>query len=769
MGIRIRRGVIGLGTLLGAVLQSGTAAATNGDNLIEYQRTPGGVVENYYAAGDDNLVFGLIAADAAFRGFFLNLETPDPSIARDGLDDFVPIELKRWNNNAAKEMMRRIIAGYFDEQSGTTHLVPTRRNETTDKDPVSGQAVAGTTNLRHPYYVGKMMEWADDPSTRAKAQALANATTQYFTPISGSGFLNNVNVETGNAEPRTPILAVNWGMALGGMGMLAKQFGNTAYWSWAGPRLQFVADHRRRTPGNDTWTFADIYDSEGWTNRAEASAADIAETRDMSDTDTLYLLRFAYEGARLASDHAIMSILENVGNQWFTGGWMTFQVEGENFSHNTRKLSRENGSFVMDSIYGDGKWNYVYALSALYRMTGNQQIISRIEQLWGTYLYVALDGLLVAGVRNGNDSFEVNGNPISENQALMLDALIDAHLATGSTVLLAYAQGLADAIRSRPPGEQESPREFTGRPFLRVAEATQGGIGRLEVNLGVAGGLVTVKTAAGFPVVPTRTLPNQSAVFYLPQGTYRVELGRVGSATRSVTLAVTPAGVKIDYLDGSPSTSFLTGVIAQDNNDNGIQDAGDTTPSGARLYVDANNNGSYNAGEINQVVGTTGSYALSVPIGARTLRAALPAGTTSRWTAPLTGVVNGAPSHAFTFHSPGLTVTPAAFAWTTKKRISGNVFLDVNANAVKNSAEPYLTESIVYVDTNNNGVRNLGEPFAATNTSGAYSIGNLVGGGVLRLVTRSAIPLVTLPTGGSQSVGLATPGQHATGRNFGCR
>jgi hypothetical protein len=758
--------MVGIVALLWATTRSEAAVAANGDNLTAYQRTPGGVIENYVTMGDDNLAFGLAAADTAFSAAIA-----DPDSARDKLDAFVPIQLKRWNNNAAKALMLRMAQNYFVAQNPTTNLVPTAIG---DLDKVSNQNKANTMNLRHPYYVGKLLEWTDDPTIRAKAQALANATIQYFTPTSGSGFLNNVNVTNGGVQSQTtPILAVNWGLALQGMGAMTQQFASLLYWTWAGPRLQHVWTNRLAAGSNGNSSFADVYNSQGWARPVPSefnTPAVIEEVEDLSDTDTLYLLRFAYEGARLASDWTAMSLLESAASQWFTSGWLDFDVGGgEIRGHNTRKLFRATGLPATNQIYSDGMWNYIYTLGALYRMTGNAAVVARIEALWETYLAVSPTGLLVGGLRNGDEALLENGNTYAQNQALMLDALIDAYLATGSTTLLADAQALAIAIRGRPAAEQEPARDSTAEPFFRVAEATHGGIGRLEVNFGSIGGRVTVRTTTGVAIAPTKILQNQSIVVYLPQSTYKVELGHVSGPLRAVTLPVTQAGVKIDYLAGSPTTSFVTGVIVQDNNDNAIPDAGDTTPAGARIYVDANNNGSYNTGEINQVVTGTGSYVLPVPPGVRNLRAALPTGTTSRWTAPTTSVVNGVPAYAFTFHTSGLSVTPAAFGWTTKKRISGNVFHDVNGNSVKNSNEPYLTESIVYLDTNNNGLRNFGEPFAPTATGGAYSIGNLTAGGNLRIVRRSAVPNVSTPATGVLPLTLSTSGQHTTGRNFGVR
>jgi hypothetical protein len=781
MGIRIRSGMIGLCALLSAIGQAKSAAAQNGYNLTEFQRSQGGIIENYYTAGDDNLAFGLATADEAFRA-----KVVIPQVARDALDAVVPIQLKRWNSNAAKEMMRLITYDYFCgkpepycDAPANTDLVPTRYN---DIDKLSLQKKAGTANLRHLDYVRQMLEWTNDPDFLSPAQALTEGFIQYFTPPSGEGFLNNIKVGDGTVAERvdgTPpeellkppqILAVNWGLALRGMGGLARQFNEPFYWTWAAARLRFVWDHRAQADGNPLPLFADVYDSEGWTTPSpggDNTPPVIAEVVNLADTDTLYLLRAAYEGARLGSDDAIASTyLEPVARHWYNWG-RTHNQSGIN-DHGVRKMSRSTGTPMDSRIYSDGKQNYFYALSILYRLTGDPTIITRLEELWETFRVVGYPTGLIAYGINGSSGYGESalGYYWMEEQPAVLDALVDAYLATGSTTLLDAAETLAAAIQNPPAGEEPlKTRDGTADPFFRLAEATHGEIARLEVNLGTKLGQVKIQTSTGVLVAPPWQLPNESAVIFLPQGTYRVELTPAGGAARAVTLPVTRAGARIDYQSGNPVGNLLTGFIVQDNNDNGIQDDVDSPASGARVFIDSMANYRFDSGETNQIAGPNGSYVLSAPPGACRLRAEK---LTGRWTSH-TDNWGGTAGSTITFHTAGLTVAPASFAFTTKKRISGRVFHDLNGNMFKGSTEKYLTESIVYFDTNNNGVRNLGEPFAATDTKGAYSIGNLPAGGSLRLVRRSAVPSVTKPTTGFYSVAFGSSAEHREDVDFGIR
>jgi hypothetical protein len=105
----IRGGAVGVVALsLACALTAPTVRAQvlNGLSLVEYTRDWDGRTENYYAIGDAALVRGLEEADAYFS--FL-----PAYFARDFLDEFVPIELKRWNNRAAKALMARIATGFY--------------------------------------------------------------------------------------------------------------------------------------------------------------------------------------------------------------------------------------------------------------------------------------------------------------------------------------------------------------------------------------------------------------------------------------------------------------------------------------------------------------------------------------------------------------------------------------------------------------------------------------------------------------------------------
>jgi hypothetical protein len=372
--------------------------------------------------------------------------------------------------------------------------------------------------------------------------------------------------------------------------------------------------------------------------------------------------------------------------------------------------------------------------------------------MWQTFLANEVEGLLVYELNAGQ------GNGVAEkNQAMMLDALVDAYQATGSTQLLEFAQDFAAELESW----HREPKDWAGRPFLRVAESTYGSIGRLEVNfpLAVTDGVVSI-SKNGVPVSSALFLPHESAVIYLPPAEYRIELFSAAGGTRSASVLVTSAGVAVEYLLDA-GASKVQGYVLRDNNDNAVPDLGDTASTGSKAFIDTNNNSLLDVGEPNSLVSAAGFYSIAVSPGGslRSVRATTTGSATGRWTVG---------SASFRFQTSGLAVTAPPLSWTTRNRISGYAFHDVNGNGTLNSGEPRLTETIAFIDRNGDGKRNLGEPFAATDTSGMYSIGNLGSGGILRVVPRSGLPTVTFPSSGSYPVVISGTGQSIT-RSFGQR
>jgi protocatechuate 3,4-dioxygenase beta subunit len=97
--------------------------------------------------------------------------------------------------------------------------------------------------------------------------------------------------------------------------------------------------------------------------------------------------------------------------------------------------------------------------------------------------------------------------------------------------------------------------------------------------------------------------------------------------------------------------------------------------------------------------------------------------------------------------------------------ITGQVFLDLNADGVKQPGEPGLKNRTLFLDVNNNGLQDVGEPTAITDANGNYAFSGLAPG---TYVVRDRLQpgwYLSVPAAGSYVV--ASAGQLVTGRDFG--
>ena len=79
--------------------------------------------------------------------------------------------------------------------------------------------------------------------------------------------------------------------------------------------------------------------------------------------------------------------------------------------------------------------------------------------------------------------------------------------------------------------------------------------------------------------------------------------------------------------ENGPSTGSITGMKFEDINGDGVQDAGEGPLAGVTIYVDANDNGILDAGELSTQSLADGTYQLNdVPIGQQVVREVVPSG-----------------------------------------------------------------------------------------------------------------------------------------------
>ena len=182
--------------------------------------------------------------------------------------------------------------------------------------------------------------------------------------------------------------------------------------------------------------------------------------------------------------------------------------------------------------------------------------------------------------------------------------------------------------------------------------------------------------------------------------------GNAGAGSKSAswaTLAVLPTGIRgfvYEDLDGS-------GTYNPDSWNPEIAIAGRT------VFLDANNNGSLDGGEVFTTSDADGNYVFD-NLAAGTYRVAqeLPAG----WI--ITGPASGTYSVVL---AEGNVVSGADFGNFRTGSISGIVFDDLDADGTRDAGEDPLGGWTVFLDTNANDLLDSGEASVVTGVDGAFS------------------------------------------------
>ena len=207
-----------------------------------------------------------------------------------------------------------------------------------------------------------------------------------------------------------------------------------------------------------------------------------------------------------------------------------------------------------------------------------------------------------------------------------------------------------------------------------------------------------------------------------------------------------------------PATGSIRGLVFDDVNGNGTRNAGEPALAGRQVYIDADRDGTMDAGETRTLTDAVGNYRFSgLPAGSYRVREKLPSGW--RATAPGSGY------HDVTLAAGG-AATGRNFGASRSVLISGNVYHDQNANGSRNSGEPGLGAWTVWLDANNNGTLESGETRVATDSAGNYRFNGLAAGTHRVRAARAGGWRQTQPSSGAYTVTLVS-GATTTGRNFG--
>lgn len=202
----------------------------------------------------------------------------------------------------------------------------------------------------------------------------------------------------------------------------------------------------------------------------------------------------------------------------------------------------------------------------------------------------------------------------------------------------------------------------------------------------------------------------------------------------------------------------LNGQVYDDQDNDGVKDAGEPGLAGWTVYLDLDKDGVLDPGEQSTISNASGNYSFTVAPGSYQIREIVM--TNWQQTAPVGGV------HDVTV-AADQTISDLDFGnkLAAGGSISGTVFQDIENLTTRDPGEPGLPGWTIYVDLNNNSLLDAGEPSAVSGANGSYSIPLEPGTYRVREILMTGW-IQTTPTRRFYDVTL-NPGQSVTGRDFG--
>jgi len=216
------------------------------------------------------------------------------------------------------------------------------------------------------------------------------------------------------------------------------------------------------------------------------------------------------------------------------------------------------------------------------------------------------------------------------------------------------------------------------------------------------------------------------------------------AATRTISKNV------VTYLNTAVFQNIIRGAVWNDINENQRRD-NEPGLAARVVYVDANDNAVFDAGELSTTTGSDGAYELLVPDGSYTIRQEL---------AP--GWIQTSPFTPQGFPRSGNNVTVANrqtasnynFGTALRGTAQGRVFNDYNADGIFGIFESVAAGATVYADLNNNGIRSTDEPMTTVRSDANWGLSLAAGTYVIRVSgggtinTTAAARTITIPNAG---------------------
>ncbi|MDB5318651.1 MAG: Cna B-type [Phycisphaerales bacterium] len=195
------------------------------------------------------------------------------------------------------------------------------------------------------------------------------------------------------------------------------------------------------------------------------------------------------------------------------------------------------------------------------------------------------------------------------------------------------------------------------------------------------------------------------------------------------------------------TTGQIVGVKFTDTNGDGIRQAGEPGLAGITLFLDADGNGTLDAGESSTLTDASGGYVFAnLAPGVYTVREVVPAGSVRTTINPAAVQV-----------ASGATVAGGTFGNFTLGQIGGTKFQDTNGDGFRQAGEPGIAGVTLFIDTNGNYRLDAGEVTSITGAGGVYTFTG-VGPGSFDIreavptgwtqTTPNPLPIVTI-SGGS--------------------
>jgi protocatechuate 3,4-dioxygenase beta subunit len=246
----------------------------------------------------------------------------------------------------------------------------------------------------------------------------------------------------------------------------------------------------------------------------------------------------------------------------------------------------------------------------------------------------------------------------------------------------------------------------------------------------------------------------------LAPGTYSVREvvppGYIRTTPNPAAITVTTSGQVFTGVDlGNFKTATISGAKFEDIDGSGAFKPGDPGLAGVTIFLDANNNGVLDLGEVSTTTDANGHFQFTGLLpGAYYVREVLPPGSVRTTTNPA----------SITVTASGQVFSGVDFGNFQLISISGTKFQDTNGNGVHDAGEPGLPGVTIFLDANNNGILDPGEASTTTDANGNYQFTNLGPGAYY---VRELVPSGWTRTTANPGPISAVSGHNVTGVDFG--